>query len=233
MNRFLHEVKSILIIFAIVFAFRSSIINWYVIPSGSLLPTLKIGDHVVVNKLSYGLMLPFMNTQIISWDTPKRGSIVVFKGPKGEKDLTMIKRVVGLPGDKVSFSNGVLTINGVEAQETPVYDAKVKENFGDNENPDIFNVYQESGFSTVPHYIMRHKYNSLTEQDRRTWIVPEHKILLVGDNRDNSADGRFWGYMDEDKIYGRAFMVTYSTYHKGTAILPSFRSSRWFLKIPN
>lgn len=231
MKRFLTEAKSILIIFALVFAFRSSFLNWYVIPSGSLLPSLKIGDHVVVNKLSYGFMLPFMNTQIVSWNTPNRGDIVVFKGPKGEKDLTMIKRVVGVPGDVITFSNGVLTINGETAHEVPVYDPKIRENFGGGETADIFNVYQESGFSQSPHYIMRLKYGSPTEQDTRVWVVPKGKLLLVGDNRDNSADGRFWGFMDEDRIYGRAFLITYSTYHENGSFLPKFRSDRWFAKI--
>lgn len=231
MKRILQEARSILIIFAIVFAFRSSFLNWYVIPTGSLLPSLKIGDHVVVNKLSYGFMLPFMNTQLFSWNAPDRGEIVVFKGPKGEKDLTMIKRVVGLPGDKVSFTNGILTINGVEAHETPVYDANVREHFGGNETADGFDVYEESGFSQNPHYIMRLKYGGYTAHDARTWVVPPHKLLLVGDNRDNSADGRFWGYMDENRIYGRAFMISYSTYSQDGSVLPKLRNDRWFAKI--
>jgi len=231
MKRFFQEAKSILIIFAIVFAFRSSFLNWYAIPSGSLLPSLKIGDHVVVNKLSYGFMLPFMQTQLINWGTPHRGDIVVFKGPKGEKDLTMIKRVIGLPGDKVTFTKGVLTINGVEASEVLVHDQQIQSNFGGNETADAFNIYEESGFSEVPHYIMRLKYSSPTAYDRHTWNVPEGKLLLVGDNRDNSADGRFWGYMDVKRIYGRAFMITYSTYHQDDSILPKFRSDRWFQKI--
>lgn len=231
MKRFFREAKSLLIIFALVFTFRSSILNWYVIPSGSLLPSLKIGDHVVVNKLSYGFMLPFMNTQVLSWGSPKRGDIVVFKGPKGEKDLTMIKRVVGLPGDVVSFTNGVLTVNGVQAKETQVYDTKIRENFGGGEIASPFNIYEESGFSKAPHYIMRLKSDSPTEQDKRVWIVPENKLLLLGDNRDNSADGRFWGYMDIKRIYGRAFGITYSTYRENGSFVPKFRSDRWFAKI--
>lgn len=233
MKRIFLEARSIFLIFLLVFCFRSSLLNWYVIPSGSLLPSLKIGDHVVVNKLSYGLMLPFMETQIFSWDTPQRGDIVVFKGPKGEKDLTMIKRVVGLPGDVVSFTDGVLTINGVQAQEHLVDDPVVASNFGGNESVYPFNIYQESGFSQFPHYIMRLKYDSPTEQETHVWTVPAHKLLLIGDNRDNSADGRFWGFMDEDRIYGRAFLISYSTYSQDGSFFPKFRGERTFMKIKN
>lgn len=234
MKSFLRELRAIFFIFLAVFCFRSSFLNWYVIPSGSLLPSLKIGDHVVVNKLSYGFMLPFMETQLFSWSSPKRGDIVVFKGPKSSKDLTMIKRVVGLPGDTVSFTDGILTINGVQAHEQPVNDPIVASNFGGTNNYDqsyMFNIYEESGFSESPHYIMRLKYNSPTEHETRTWTVPPHKLLLMGDNRDNSADGRVWGFMDEDRLYGRAFLISYSTYSQQGSWLPKFRSERTFMKI--
>lgn len=234
MKSFLRELRAIFLIFLAVFCFRSSFLNWYVIPSGSLLPSLKIGDHVVVNKLSYGFMLPLMETQLFSWSSPKRGEIVVFKGPKSSKDLTMIKRVVGLPGDTVSFTNGVLTINGVQAQEQPVNDPLVASHFGNDntyDKPYMFDIYQESGFSESPHYVMRLKYNSHTERETRVWKVPPHKLLLMGDNRDNSADGRVWGFMDEDRIYGRAFLVSYSTYSEDGSWFPKFRSERTFMKI--
>lgn len=233
MKKIIDEVKSILLIVFVVFAFRSSFLNWYVIPSGSLLPTLKIGDHVVVNKLSYGFMLPFMETRILNWSMPQRGDIVVFKGPESENGLTLIKRVVGLPGDKVTFTNGVLTINGVLAHETLLEDRAPLQNLGNNETGDGYNLYTESGFSHEPHYILRKKWGGVTENQIQTWLVPEGKLLLIGDNRDNSADGRFWGFMDEKNIYGRAFMISYSTYDEPNSIIPKFRSDRWFKELKN
>jgi signal peptidase I len=233
MNKFFEELKSILIILAAVFVFRSSVLNWYVIPSGSLLPTLKIGDHVVVNKLSYGVMLPFMENRIFSWDQPKRGDVVVFKGPESDNGITLIKRVVGLPGDTVSFTNGVLTINGVVAKEELLEDLTPFENMGGNETGDGFNLYLESGFSKQPHYIMRRKWGGMTEAESQSWVVPAHKLLLIGDNRDNSADGRIWGFMDESRIYGRAFLISYSTYDVADSWLPKLRNDRWFIKITN
>ncbi|MES2615850.1 MAG: signal peptidase I [Bdellovibrionota bacterium] len=233
MNKFLAELKSIFIIVAVVFIFRSSILNWYVIPSGSLLPSLKIGDHVVVNKLSYGFMFPFMENRITSWAHPERGDIVVFKGPESDNGLTLIKRVVGIPGDKISFTNGVLTINGVLAKEELLHDRTAFENMGGNENGDGYDLFQESGFSHFPHYIMRRKWGGITESESQVWVVPSGKLLLIGDNRDNSADGRFWGFMDEDRIYGRAFLISYSTYDTPDSWLPKLRNDRWFKTISN
>lgn len=233
MNKLLAELKSIIIIVAIVFLFRSTILNWYVIPTGSLLPTLKIGDHVVVNKLSYGVMLPFMENRIASWSHPERGDIVVFKGPESDNGLTLIKRVVGIPGDTVSFTNGVLTINGVVAKEEILNDRAPLENMGGNENGEGYNLFLESGFSHFPHYIIRKKWGGLTEGETQSWVVPPHKLLLIGDNRDNSADGRFWGFMDDSRIYGRAFLISFSTYDTPDSWLPKFRSDRWFKEIKN
>ncbi|APJ04611.1 signal peptidase I [Silvanigrella aquatica] len=233
MNKFFNELRSILLIIAAIFAFRSSVLNWYVIPSGSLLPTLKIGDHVVVNKLSYGIMLPFMETRIFSWAQPQRGDIVVFEGPESENQLTLIKRVVGLPGDKVTFTNGILTINGVLANQVLQTDRSILENMGGTESADSYDLYSESGFSNFSHYILKRKWNSVTDSQTQTWVVPDKKLLLVGDNRDNSADGRFWGFMDQNRIYGRAFLISYSTYDKKDSLLPGFRSDRWFKEIQN
>jgi signal peptidase I len=233
MNKFLSELKSILIIIAIVFSFRSSFLNWYVIPSGSLLPTLKIGDHVVVNKLSYGFMLPFMETRIFSWSQPSRGDIVVFKGPEAENGLTLIKRVVGLPGDKVTFKNGILTINGVMAKEEFLTDKTPLQKSGGANLEETYNLYMESGFSKYPHYILRQKWGGTTESEIQTWTVPENQLLLIGDNRDNSRDGRFWGFMDQNRIYGRAFLISYSTYETPDSWLPKIRNDRWFKAILN
>lgn len=236
MNKILNEAKSILIIVAIIFSFRSSVLNWYVIPTGSLLPSLKIGDHVVVNKLSYGFMLPFMEHQIVSWSSPERGDIVVFQGPESQNKLTLIKRVVGLPGDKVSFTNGVLTVNGVKAHEELQTDRTPFDNLGNGETGEDYNLYTESGFSKNAHYIMRRKLNGLTESETDSWTVPANQLLVLGDNRDNSADGRVWGFMEISHIYGRAFLISYSTYDKPDSWfpwLPRFRSDRWFKIIPN
>ena len=232
-GKLIQELKSIITIISVIFIFRSTFLNWYVIPTGSLLPTLKIGDHVIVNKLSYGIMLPFMQTRIYSWAQPERGDIVVFQGPESENSLTLIKRVVGIPGDKVSFTNGILTINGVLAKQEFQTNRAIMENLGGGETGDEYDLFLESGFSKEPHYILKRKSNSLTDIETQVWVVPQGKLLVIGDNRDNSADGRFWGFMDQNRIYGRAFRIAYSTFDQPETIIPGFRNDRWFVPINN
>jgi signal peptidase I len=229
--KFLKEFKEIVIVFVCVFVFRSSFLNWYLIPSGSMLPTLKIGDHVVVNKLSYGFMLPFMETRIMSWDKPKKGDIVVFQGPSSEGAQVLIKRVIATAGDNVSFDNGVLKINGIPSKETIELNRSVLEDIGNNDDLSDYLLINESGFSKLPYHILRKKNGGVTSAEKKTWIVPEGKIFCIGDNRDNSYDGRFWGFIDQNSVYGRAFLISYSTGDKGT--WPHFRNERWFMKLTN
>ncbi|APJ02985.1 signal peptidase I [Silvanigrella aquatica] len=229
--KYLKEFKEILIVLILVVLFRSCILNWYYIPSGSMIPTLKIGDHVVVNKLSYGFMLPFMETQILSWNSPQRGDVVVFQGPSSEGAQVLIKRVIATSGDNVSFVNGVLKINGIEVQETVNKDRSLLQDTGNNDDISDFSLISESGFSKFSHYILRKKNGGITSTENRTWVVPEGKVFCMGDNRDNSYDGRFWGFTDEKSIYGRAFLISYSTGDKG--MWPHLRNERWFMTLAN
>lgn len=232
MKGFLKELKAIIIIIFVIFVIRSSFVNWYEIPSGSMLPTLKIGDRVLVNKLSYGFMPPFMETRIVSWAKPDRGDIVVFQGPHQEENRTLIKRVVGIGGDVIRFHQGTLVINGQPVTEVLALDRQTLEDMGDFENPDTYNLFLESGASQTPHFILRRRVDSLTSKETQTWVVPENKLLLVGDSRDNSLDGRFWGFLDEKHVYGRAILVPFSLYDDGSGKwLPSFRSDRWFMSL--
>ena len=229
--KFLKELKEIVIVFICVFIFRSSFLNWYLIPSGSMLPTLKIGDHVVVNKLSYGFMLPFMETRLLNWDEPKKGDIVVFQGPISEGAQVLIKRVIATAGDKVTFKNGVLTINGVPSKEKIEINRSILEDLGNKEDVSDYFLISESGFSKFPFHILRKKNGGITNTENKSWIVPEGKVFCVGDNRDNSYDGRFWGFVEQKSIYGRAFLITYSTGDKGS--WPHLRNDRWFMKLTN
>jgi signal peptidase I len=225
---------------------RFMVINWYVIPTGSMMPTIKKGDHIFCNKLAYGLMFPFMENQTFTWDTPKRGDIVIFQYPKGSE--VYVKRVVGIEGDKVSFREGVLHINNKPIEEVEILDRKILEDMG--ESADDKTLYEEKGLGP-DHYIMRLKHDSAirritlqladrmrglpsnpsvysTEGDVEERIVPPGKIFVMGDNRDGSNDSRFWGYVESKKVYGRALSIFFSTIPQPGLSLPQFRWDRWF-----
>lgn len=225
-------IRDVVVIVAVMVILRSSIVNWYVIPTGSMLPTIKIRDHVLVNKLSYGLMLPFMGTQILSWDTPKRGDIVLFDSPL--EHITFVKRVVGVGGDNISFDNGVLQINNQRVNEVLQEDRTLLEDMGDgsacNTGEGKTLYVEKFADSEVPHHILRSVRGGNTNLETRTWSVPNGKLLVVGDNRDCSNDGRYWGYVDTERIYGKAVRVFYSI-NSGGSWLPRFRTDRFFAKL--
>ena len=228
-NPVLSEIASIAFLIAVVLVIRSSVFSIYVIPTGSMLPTIKIDDRVFANKLAYGLMLPLTETQILSWDTPKRGEIVLFKSPI--EDQTFVKRIVGVGGDRVSLQNGVLTINGVVADETIQSDRSVMRDMGGEDDPDTRNLYLERALEIPEHFVLRSKLGGITFYESRTFVVPEGKIFLMGDNRDGSNDSRSWGFVNANQVYGRASFVLYSTERTSKGILPKFRTDRFFRKL--
>ena len=194
------------LIAAIVALFiRQFVVEAFKIPSGSMIPTLTIGDHLLVNKFIYGPRIPFTDTRIFAWKEPKRGEIVVFKYPENE-DKNFIKRVVGLPGDKIQIIGGKLFINDqvvpIKASGAPK-DSSVEEglSFG---KP----TFYEEQLGTVTHTIQY-----LVDQSGKNdgpWLVPKDSVFVMGDNRDNSQDSRFWGFVRENKILGRAFIIYWS-----------------------
>jgi signal peptidase I len=218
--------RDIVVIVAFMVVLRWSIVNWYVIPTGSMLPTIKIKDHVLVNKLSYGLMLPFTETHVTMWASPARGDIVLFKSPVDE--VTFVKRAIGLPGDTISFQNGTLSVNDKPVGEQLEADRKILEDMG--EPSEGKTLYTETLPEGLSHYILRLSSGGQTYFESRQWKIPEGKLLVLGDNRDGSNDGRFWGYVDINKVYGKALRVFYSI-EPGEGFLPNFRTDRFFAKL--
>ena len=166
-----------------------------------MIPTLTIGDHLLVNKFVYGPRIPFMDSRLFVWQVPKRGEIIVFKYPENE-DKNFIKRVIGLPGDKIQIINGKLYINDQAVLITPTRppsDSSVEEgpSFG---KP----AFYEEQLGTVEHRIQY-----LIDQSHKNegpWLVPRDSVFVMGDNRDNSQDSRVWGFVKFNKILGRAFV---------------------------
>jgi signal peptidase I len=188
--------KSFFPVLFIVFFLRSFLVEPFQIPSGSMIPTLEIGDFILVNKFAYGLRVPVLNKVFIPVDKPKRGDVMVFFPPH-HPETYYIKRVIGLPGDEISYVSHQLTINGEVVPEKlqamlPVGEPRfrvVTETIGTKE----FSTYKY----LLPGYLSR----------RGAWIVPPGHYFMMGDNRDNSADSREWGFVSEDAIVGKAFAV--------------------------
>lgn len=191
--------RSLFPVILIVLILRSFLIEPFRIPSGSMMPTLLDGDFILVNKFTYGIRLPVINKKIIDVGEPKRGDVAVFRYPKDPK-VDYIKRVIGLPGDRVTYRNKKLYINGelMNMEDFGVYDAK-----GTGITMAGAQVYEED--------LKNLKHNVLIDNDRpiinMDYTVGENEYFVMGDNRDNSNDSRFWGTVPEANLVGRAFMI--------------------------
>jgi signal peptidase I len=201
-------------VIVLVFVLRSFLFEPFRIPSGSMIPTLQVGDLILVNKFAYGVRLPVLRTKIFATGEPARGDVMVFKYPhKPSQDY--IKRVVGLPGDVVEYADRRLSINGTPVPEQPVdryldesraqYSAQFNERLGAVEHRIILN---EGAGITIARGLQH------THPDACTWTaalmrckVPDGHYFMMGDNRDNSEDSRFWGFVPEQNIVGRAFFI--------------------------
>ncbi|OGB22829.1 MAG: signal peptidase I [Burkholderiales bacterium RIFCSPLOWO2_02_FULL_57_36] len=201
-------------VIALVFFLRSFLFEPFKIPSSSMVPTLQIGDLILVNKFTYGIRLPVINKKIIDVNDPQRGDVMVFKYPK-DISLDYIKRIVGVPGDKIDYRNKRLTVNGEEISYVRLPD------YLDEEHLSYFQQYQENltgvdhkilvderippGVSGAENFPGRERCTYST--DGFTCTVPAGQYFLMGDNRDNSLDSRYWGFVPEDYIVGKAFYV--------------------------
>ena len=198
----------------VVFFLRSFLFEPFKIPSGSMIPTLRVGDLILVNKYVYGVRIPLLNEKLIEVGEPKRGDVVVFRFPR-DPSVDYIKRVIGLPGDTVSYLNKRLTINGAEVPLAPAGE------FYDPERLSYSAQYSET-VGTVEHKILTEleKPSFITPMDRFRFMencrygsegvvckVPPGHYFMMGDNRENSLDSRFWGFVPEQNLVGRAFFV--------------------------
>lgn len=193
--------RSFFPVLLLILLFRSFLAEPFKIPSGSMMPTLLVGDFILVNKFAYGLRLPVLNTKILSVGSPQRGDVFVFRYPENPKE-DYIKRVVGLPGDEITYRNKTLFVNGQEIAETPLGAYTGPSEAG--RRMDGAQVKQENLLG-VEHRIM--ELPQVWVGHEGTWKVPEGHYFAMGDNRDNSADSRFWGFVPEANLVGRAFLI--------------------------
>ena len=193
--------RSLFPIFLIVMLFRSFVYEPFRIPSGSLEPTLLIGDFILVNKFDYGLRLPVAHTKILPLDEPELGDIMVFRWPENPR-IDYIKRVVGVPGDEISYINKELIINGKPATQT--FDGYAFEN-AEVDAPTRPVVVKEEDLMGVKHKIYIRP--DVPADNFRGVVVPEGHYFVMGDNRDDSNDSRYWGFVPEENIVGKAVLV--------------------------
>jgi signal peptidase I len=202
--------KSFFPVLVIVLLVRSFWFEPFQIPTPSMVPTLLVGDFLVVNKYAYGLRLPVSNKKILSIGEPKRGDIVVFRRPHGdnlpkdqidpEAGMNFIKRVVGLPGDRIRVSEHQLFVNDEPMLRLPVSD--YSSDSPSNKIPLGTRLLSER-FGEQPHQILNGPFSALDGE----WIVPAGEYFMMGDNRDGSSDSRIWGSVPEDHLVGRASFI--------------------------
>lgn len=195
---------SILVAFIIATSFKSAIADWNIVPTGSMKPSILEGDRIFVNKLAYDLKIPYTTFHIAEWGAPQRGDIVVFYSPAdGER---LVKRVVGIPGDSIAMQNNQLAINGDPLNYEPIHLLKPSdaapatardqyaftENLGNTRHPILITPKRPSPRSFGP------------------VTIPDGKYFMMGDNRDNSADSRYFGYVERSRIVGQATSIVIS-----------------------
>ncbi|MFO7603716.1 MAG: signal peptidase I [Gammaproteobacteria bacterium] len=192
----LEYAKFIFPVVLIVFLLRGFIAEPFRIPSGSMLPTLEVGDFILVNKFAYGVRIPVWNKKVLGSSVPQRGDVVVFRYPEDPR-IDYIKRIIGVPGDEVAYYNKVLYINGKELSQTVVGDyaqdgsyvqySRFKEEL-DELHYDILKIDNVGAGD----FVIR---------------VPENNYFAMGDNRDNSRDSRAWGFVPDENLVGEAFLI--------------------------
>ena len=198
-KKVLNEIRIFLLMILIVSSLRSALADWNDVPTGSMKPTIQEGDRVVVNKLAYDLKVPFTTKAIVRWDDPKRGDIVVLFSPVD--GIRLVKRVVALPGDQVEMRENQLFINGQLAKQSPV---------ATTELADYGRAY------VFAENLAGHQHQMMVTPDipaQRSFgpiEVPQGYYFVLGDNRDNSNDSRFIGFIERRRIVGEAVAVAFS-----------------------
>jgi signal peptidase I len=198
------ELRPLLILALVLFSIRSSLADWNSVPTGSMRPTILEGDRVFVNKLAYDLKVPFTTRHIAEWSNPERGDIVVFFSPHDEKRL--VKRVIGLPGDIIELRENNLVINGDRVTYQPIAEELLRDIPSADRAGRVFASEQLPGQT----HAVAGNPALPAMRSFAPYQVPEGQYFMMGDNRDDSYDSRYWGPVERKRIVGRATAVVMS-----------------------
>ncbi|MBF0124391.1 MAG: signal peptidase I [Magnetococcales bacterium] len=202
-NQFVEYYDAMVVAVAVALAVRTFLIEPFKIPSGSMIPTLLVGDYLFVNKMAYGHRAPFIRSRLFMGEGPRRGDVVVFEYPR-DPGKDYIKRVIGLPGDRILYEGHRLYINNVPVN----YQAKESYSYQNERNQRVdAELYLER--------LANSEYSVLWQRDglssmRTSEVVPEGHYFVMGDNRDNSNDSRFWGFVPDYRLVGKAVVLFWS-----------------------
>jgi signal peptidase I len=192
--------EAFIIAFVIALLIRTFLVQAFKIPSSSMEPTLLVGDHILVSKFIYGIRIPYLGKKFLTFHKPKRGDIVVFVYPEDPKK-DFIKRVIATGGEEVQIKDRKIFINGMEIE-------------------DSWGIYKEGGRPFIPSHLRpRDNYGPR--------YVPSNSLFVLGDNRDNSQDSRYWGFVDLSAVKGQAFIIYFSYKKKATSLVDRVRWSRF------
>lgn len=224
------NLRQLAILIFLIFCFRWSIASPYHVPTASMEPTIKVGDRLLAFKLSYELKVPFTDYALAKWGSPQRGDIIVFRYPK-DPDIDYVKRVVGMPGDRIRVQSNILYVNDVEqARVEHNNDRSILSDIHDN--PELKSLYVEK-LGELDHWVMQDKLSSQLFEysqkfpERGEYVVPEDSLFVMGDNRDNSTDSRAWGQVPLSYVRGKALFVLWSLFSREDDTWPTLRWNRF------
>jgi signal peptidase I len=213
--------KSFFPVILLVFVIRSFLVEPFKIPSGSMMPTLLAGDYILVNKFTYGLRVPIINSTFVKIGEPARGDVFVFHYPP-EPTIDYIKRVVGLPGDVIQYHNKRLSLNGkvlnVNGEDDFIYTLQTKDENNQDRDVTIQALRYQEALGEAKHDILVHDLVNQYASDSlgarlmsgQSITVPQGHYFAMGDNRDNSSDSRVWGFVPERNLVGKAFYIWFN-----------------------